>query len=136
MGRILGLDVGDRRIGVAISDPMHIIASPLSVIDRKVEPNYIGVIQKIIDEKEVEALVIGLPLTMKGTASSQTEKVNEFTDEIRQSIGIPIYNVDERLSSKTAENALIQQGVKTGHNKGEIDKTAAAIFLQEYLDSK
>ena len=128
--------MGDRRIGVAISDPMHIIASPLSVIDRKVEPNYIGVIQKIIDEKEVEALVIGLPLTMKGTASSQTEKVNEFTDEIRQSIGIPIYNVDERLSSKTAENALIQQGVKTGHNKGEIDKTAAAIFLQEYLDSK
>ncbi len=136
MGRILGLDVGNRRIGVAISDPLHIIASPLSVIDRKIEPNYVKAIQKIIDEKEVEVVVVGLPLTMKGMVSLQTEKVNEFKAELSQHIHIPIHSIDERLSSVTAENSLIQQGIKTGHNKGDIDKTAAAIFLQEYLDSK
>ena len=128
--------MGDRRIGVAISDPLHIIASPLCVIDRKIEPNYVKAIQKIIDEKEVEVVVVGLPLTMKGMVSSQTEKVNEFKAELSQHIHIPIHSIDERLSSVTAENSLIQQGIKTGHNKGEIDKTAAAIFLQEYLDSK
>ena len=136
MSRILGLDVGDRRIGVAISDPLHIIASPLSVIDRKIDSNYIGAIQKIIDEKEVEAVVVGLPLTMKGLESSQTEKVKKFNEELIQKINIPLYSIDERLSSVTAQNSLIQQGIKTGHNKEEIDKTAAAIFLQEYLDSK
>ncbi len=136
MGRILGLDVGDRRIGVAISDPLHIIASPLSVIDRKIDPNYVGAIQKIIDEREVEAVVVGLPLTMKGLESSQTEKVIKFNEELSQHINIPIHSIDERLSSVTAESSLIQQGIKTGHNKGDIDKTAAAIFLQEYLDSK
>jgi putative Holliday junction resolvase len=136
LGRILGLDVGDRRIGVAISDPLHIIASPLSVIDRKIDPNYVGAIQKIIDEREVEAVVVGLPLTMKGLESSQTEKVIKFNEELSQHINIPIHSIDERLSSVTAESSLIQQGIKTGHNKGDIDKTAAAIFLQEYLDSK
>ena len=136
MGRILGLDVGDRRIGLAISDPLHIIASPLSIIDRKLDSNYIESIKKIIFEKEVEILIVGLPLTMKGNVSLQTEKVKEFIKEIRVYFNLPIYTIDERLSSKSAENSLIQQGIKTGHNKGEIDKTAAAIFLQEYLDSK
>ena len=134
MGRILGLDVGDRRIGVAISDPLHIIASPLSVIDRKIDSNYIGAIQKIIDEKEVEAVVVGLPLTMKGLESPQTEKVKKFNEELIQKINIPLYSIDERLSSVTAQNSLIQQGIKTGHNKGAIDQTAAAIFLQNYID--
>ena len=136
MGRILGLDVGDRRIGLAISDPMHIIASPLSIIDRKIDPNCFGTIQKIIEEREVEAVLVGLPLTMKGLGSSQTEKVKLFNDELSKHINIPIYSIDERLSSVTAEKSLIEQGIKTGHNKGDIDKTAAAIFLQEYLDSQ
>ena len=136
MGRLLALDVGERRIGVALSDPMHVIASPYSVIDRKVTPDYKTEIQKLISEKDVEALVIGLPLTLKNRISKQTKKVQVIIEELTSELTVPIHTIDERLSSISAQNALKLQGVKTGHNKGEIDKTAAAIFLQEFLDSK
>ena len=136
MGRLLALDIGERRIGVALSDPMHIIASPHSIIDRKITPNYIDEIQKLISEQKVEALVIGLPLTLRNNVSQQTQKVQLIIKELNTELTLPIYTVDERLSSVSAENALKLKGVKTGHNKGEIDKTAAAIFLQEFLDSK
>ena len=136
MGRLLALDIGERRIGVALSDPMHIIASPYSVIDRKVTPNYKAEIKKMISEKEVEALVIGLPLTLKNRISKQTEKVQLIVKELTSELALPVHTIDERLSSVSAKDTLKLKGVKTGHNKGEIDKIAAAIFLQEFLDSK
>ena len=136
MGRLLALDIGERRIGVALSDPMHIIASPHSIIDRKITPDYMDEIQKLISEQEVEALVIGLPLTLRNNVSQQTQKVQLIIKELNTELTLPIHTIDERLSSVSAENALKLKGVKTGHNKGEIDKTAAAIFLQEFLDSK
>ena len=136
MGRLLALDIGERRIGVALSDPMHIIASPHSIIDRKITPDYMDEIQKLISEQEVEALVIGLPLTLRNNVSQQTQKVQLIIKELNTELTLPIHTVDERFSSVSAENALKLKGVKTGHNKGEIDKTAAAIFLQEFLDSK
>ena len=136
MGRLLALDIGERRIGVALSDPMHIIASPYSVIDRKVTPDYKAEIRKLISEKEVEALVIGLPLTLKNRISKQTEKVQFIIKELTSELTLPIHTIDERLSSVSAKNTLKLKGIKTGHNKGEIDKIAAAIFLQEFLDSK
>jgi putative Holliday junction resolvase len=136
LGRLLALDVGERRIGVALSDPMHVIASPYSVIDRKVTPDYKTEIQKLISEKDVEALVIGLPLTLKNRISKQTKKVQVIIEELTSELTVPIHTIDERLSSISAQNALKLKGVKTGHNKGEIDKAAAAIFLQEFLDSK
>ena len=136
MGRLLALDIGERRIGVALSDPMHIIASPHSIIDRKITPDYMDEIQKLISEQEVEALVIGLPLTLRNNVSQQTQKVQLIIKELNTELTLPIHTVDERLSSVSAENALKLKGIKTGHNKGEIDKTAAAIFLQEFLDSK
>ena len=136
MGRLLALDIGERRIGVALSDPMHIIASPHSVIDRKITPDYKAEIQKLISENEVEALVIGLPLTLKNRISQQTKKVQLIIEELNSDLSVPIHTIDERLSSVSALNSLKLKGVKTGHNKGEIDKTAAAIFLQEFLDSK
>jgi putative Holliday junction resolvase len=136
LGRLLALDIGERRIGVALSDPMHIIASPHSVIDRKITPDYKAEIQKLISENEVEALVIGLPLTLKNRISQQTKKVQLIIEELNSDLSVPIHTIDERLSSVSALNSLKLKGVKTGHNKGEIDKTAAAIFLQEFLDSK
>ena len=136
MGRLLALDIGERRIGVALSDPMHIIASPHSIIDRKITPDYMDEIQKLISEQEVEALVIGLPLTLRNNVSQQTQKVQLIIKELNTELTLPIHTIDERLSSVSAKNALKLKGVKTGHNKGEIDKTAAAIFLQEFLDSK
>ena len=136
MGRLLSLDVGERRIGIALSDQLQIIASPHSIIDRKINSNYIVLIKQLILENEVEAIVVGLPITLRNNFSKQTEKVQTFIKDLEEELTIPIYTIDERLSSISAQEVLKLKGVKTGHNKGEIDKIAAAIFLQEYLDSK
>ena len=128
--------MGERRIGVALSDPMHIIASPHSIIDRKITPDYMGEIKKLIFEEEVEALVIGLPLTLKNNVSQQTKKVQLLIEELTSKLNLPIYTIDERLSSVSAEKTLKLKGIKTGHNKSLVDQTAAAIFLQQYLDQK
>ena len=84
----------------------------------------------------MEKIVVGLPITLKNKYSIQTEKVSVFIEILKNNISIPVDSYDERLSSKIAIQSLITQGVKTGHNKKEIDKTAAAIFLQNYLDDK
>ncbi len=136
MGRILALDVGSRRIGVSMSDPMQIIASPFSVIDCKISKDVFSEIIDIIDDYSIDSLVIGMPITMKGKDSIQTKGVKQFIDKISKLINIEVYTVDERLSSVSAEKELIKSGVKTGHNKGEIDKTAATLILQEFLASK
>lgn len=91
---------------------------------------------KLSDKFSAAAMVVGLPLTMKGTDSEQTKKVREFAAELEKQIQIPVVLVDERLSSVAAQQTLIQKGVKTGHNKSAVDRTSAAVFLQEYLDSQ
>ena len=136
LSRILGLDYGERRIGLALSDPLGIIAKPLTVIDRQKTADHISKISEIISERKVTSIVVGLPLTLKGQYSKQTEIVLDFIEQLKADLKIPILTVDERLSSIAAEKSLQAQSVKTGHEKGRVDETAAAIFLQEYLDSK
>ena len=136
MSRVLGIDYGERRIGLALSDPLGIIAKPLKVIDRKTTPDYKSAIIEIIDEKEVVEIIIGLPITMKGDYSEQTKTVQKFIDEISGICNIPVTEIDERFSSIAAKKSLHEQGVKTGHEKGRVDETAAAIILQEFLDSQ
>ena len=131
MSRVLGIDYGERRIGLALSDPLGIIAKPLKVIDRKTTPDYKSAIVEIVDE-----IILGLPVTMKGEYSEQTKAVQKFIDEISGICNVPITEIDERLSSIAAIKALHEQGVKTGHEKGRVDETAAAIILQEFLDSQ
>ena len=135
MGRILGVDYGDSRIGLALSDPNKIIASPFKTIKNKGFDKTKKEIFDIIRENKVELIVLGLPVGMSGTETNQTKKVRKFQNFI-QDFDIPIEMQDERLSSFTAKKSLIQQKIKTGHNKHLIDSTAAAIFLQHYLDSK
>ena len=135
LSRILGLDYGERRIGIALSDPLGIIAKPLTVLDRKIIPDYISQLSDIILNKQVTAVVVGLPLTLMGKESKQTEIVLSFIKQLKETLSIPVITIDERLSSVAAEKSLQEQAIKTGHNKGRIDETAAAIFLQEYLDS-
>ena len=135
MNRILGLDYGERRIGVALSDPLKIIARPLITIDKKKINDYFSKILEIINNNNVSKVVVGLPLTLKGDNSKQTDDVISFVNELRVKIQLPIITIDERLSSTAAEKSLRNQGIKTGYNKELIDVTAAAIFLQEYLDS-
>ena len=129
----MALDFGDRRIGVSLSDPMKIIASPHSVIDRNFSKNIITDIIKLVETFNVETIVVGLPITLKGTISIQTKKVQNFINDLSKQTSINIDTFDERLSSISAKKELIKKGIKTGHNKGEIDKTAATLMLQEYL---
>ena len=135
LSRILGLDYGARRIGIALSDPLGIIAKPYTVIDRKITTDYISQLSDIILKNQVTAVVVGLPLTLMGKKSKQTEIVLSFINQLKEILSIPVMAIDERLSSIAAIKSLQKQNVKTGHNKGRIDETAAAIFLQEYLDS-
>ena len=134
MNRALGIDYGDTRIGIAVSDPLKIISKPLLTL--KNDSNFLAELKNIIEEKKVNAIVVGYPIGMKGQITKQTEKVESFIQLLRGNIKIKISKVDERLSSVSASNALIEQGIKTGHNKELIDDTSAAIILQEFLDRK
>ena len=134
MSRALGIDYGDTRIGIALSDPMQIITKPYVTL--KNDKEFIDELKKIINEKEVKTIVVGYPVGMKGQITKQTEKVEVFITQLKSTLELEVIAIDERLSSVSAENILKQQGFKTGHNKSMIDDTSAAIILQEYIDSK
>lgn len=136
MNRILGIDYGNRRIGLALSDPLNIIARPHSYLDRREVADIFSSLKAIIKNNNVTELVIGLPLNMKGEDSAQTKLTRDFADQLKQNVDIPVKFQDERLSSVTAEKSLIQQDRSPSKNKGMVDQTAAAVFLQEYLDSQ
>ena len=135
MGRYLAIDHGSKRIGLALSDPMKIIAKPFRTITYDNLDDFFNILFKIIKEEEVECIILGFPIGMNGQETIQTKHVLEFQKKIKLKINIPILLQDERLSSLSAEKSLIEQKVKTGYNKSEIDKTAAAIFLQQFLDT-
>ena len=133
MGRALGIDFGTQRVGLALSDRSNMIASPYKTLNYVSEKDLITQLEIIVTKNDIEILVLGLPINMKGEDTAQTMKVRNFK-EILSALRIPIVYEDERLSSVSAINSLMLQNVKTGHNKPEIDKTAAAIILQQYLD--
>ena len=133
MGRALGIDFGTKRVGLALSDRSNMIASPYKTLNYVSEKDLITQLETIVTKNDIEILVLGLPINMKGEDTAQTIKVRDFK-EILSVLRIPIVYEDERLSSVSAINSLMLQNVKTGHNKPEIDKTAAAIILQQYLD--
>ena len=135
MGRVLGIDYGDSRIGLAMSDPLKIIASPFKTIRNQGNEKCLQLFQSLIKEKDVEAIVVGLPIGLKGQETVQTKKVREFAN-LLYALKLPIHLEDERLSSVSAEKSMIQQNIKTGHNKGLIDQRAAAIILQQFLDKQ
>ena len=135
MDRILGIDYGSSKIGLALSDPLKIIAKPFETIDNISDEKSLKIICSMIDEYFISEIVIGLPITLKNSFSKQTSIVEKFIEILKEKLSIKITVVDERLSSIEAKKSLIQQGVKTGHNKKEIDKTAAALFLQSYLNT-
>ena len=135
MDRILGIDYGSSKIGLALSDPLKIIAKPFKTIDNISDQKSLEIICSMVDEYFISEIVIGLPITLKNSFSKQTSIVEKFIELLKEKLSIKITIVDERLSSIEAKKSLIQQGVKTGHNKKEIDKTAAALFLQSYLNT-
>jgi len=134
MGRFLAIDFGEKRVGLALSDPMKIIAKPFKTIFYSTQNDLINKIILIIKDEKIEKIILGLPKGLKGNNTSQTNIVIEFYNYIKDKIDTPIVMEDERLSSVSAKKSLILQDIKTGHNKTLIDETAAAIFLQLYLD--
>ena len=131
------MDVGDVRIGVAVSDLMGIIANPLETYTRKgvmeTDAQYIANLAK---EKEVTLIVSGLPLGLKGQENDQTAKTRDFIDALKEICAIPIEYLDERFTTLSAERLLIEGNVRRENRKKVIDKVAATIILQNYLDRK
>jgi putative holliday junction resolvase len=134
--RNMGLDIGDKRIGVALSDPEDILASPLTTIIRNEDSSAVEKIKEIADANEVNCIVIGLPYSLSGEKSSQTTTTLNFIDKLKSAITIEIITEDDTFSTSVAQRLLSQQGKKKKKNKGDIDAAAAAYILQGYLDKK
>lgn len=135
-GRIMGLDVGDKTIGVAVSDLMGITAQGVKTVRRVGKKKDIEELKAIIKERQVNKIVSGLPKNMNGTLGPQGEKVIKFCELLEQETGINIEYWDERLSTVAAERSLIEADVRREKRKKVIDMLAAVIILQGYLDSK
>ena len=133
-GRIMGLDVGDKTIGVAVSDLMGLTAQGVKTVKRVGKKKDIEELKAIIKERQVTKIVSGLPKNMNGTLGPQGEKVIKFCELLEQETGIKIEYWDERLSTVAAERTLIQGNVRRENTKGVIDMVAAVIILQGYLD--
>jgi putative Holliday junction resolvase len=134
--RILALDHGTRRIGVAVSDEMKMIATPLEYILAEPMDKVIERLQQLLREKEVELILIGMPRNMDGTFGPAAEKVNAFIALLQPHIATPIKKWDERLTSVMANRALLEGNVRRQDRKQKVDKMAAAILLQSYLDAQ
>ena len=136
IARILGLDVGEKRIGVAVSDPQGILATPLAVIDRVEVTSDIMAILRLVRQYEAERIVVGLPRSMDGSIGKQAEKVVTFTEKLRSHINIPVEFRDERLSTVSAKRLMQETSGKKSKKKVRDDAIAAAIILQGYLDER
>ena len=134
MPRILSIDYGDRKIGLAVSDPLKIIAGPLDTLRVRSMEEAVNSIVPIILDQDAEMVIVGYPWNLKGEKSHQTIKVDKFIASLELKINCKIVTWDESFSSERAKKILIQKGIKTGHNKEKVDEMAARIILQEYLD--
>ncbi len=132
--RVLGLDIGDKRIGIALSDPMGIIAGALETYTRTRLAEDIAHIGSLCAESGVSRIVCGLPLHMNGLEGEQARKTREFVEVLRAALELPVHFIDERGTTKRARDALIEGNMRRNRRKQTIDKVAAVIILQDYLD--
>ena len=132
--RSLGLDIGDKRIGVALSDPQGILASPFTIINRKDERLDIEAIIDIVNQQRVKQIIVGLPRSMDGSIGKQAEKAKAFTQKLCEHTEVPVEFRDERLTTVSAKRLM--QAVNHKKTKGKVrhDAIAAALILQGYLD--
>jgi putative Holliday junction resolvase len=134
MNRLLGLDIGEKRIGVAISDELGMIASPLVTINAT--GNVLAEMRTLIAKYDIPRIIVGLPVGLSGREGPQAKKVRAVADALAEDLGIEIVYSDERLSSTVAEAALISQGTRRDKRKQHIDSMAAAVILQGYLENQ
>jgi len=135
--RTIGLDVGDKTIGVAMSDEIGITAIPVTVISRTGSlKKEIGEIRRLVEENGVGCIVVGMPFMLDGTMGIQAQKVEAFVEELRRRLKVPIATWDERLTTSEVERILIASDESRMKRKKVIDKLAAAVILRSYMDSR
>ncbi len=133
--RVLALDHGTKRIGIALSDELKLIAQPLSYLPAEPFAEFLESLKGLLREKEVELVVVGLPRNMDGSYGPAALKVQDFVGALKGALTVPITTWDERLTSAMANRFLIQGNVRRQQRKEKVDQTAAALLLQSYLDS-
>ncbi len=134
--KVIALDFGEKRIGVAVSDPTGLLATPLTTIERAADQQAIEAVLRLAEEYEADHIVVGMPLSMSGRTGPQARLTAEFVRSLKEQTSLPVSAVDERLSSVQAERMLKESGVEPSREKGRIDAAAAAVILQSYLDSR
>ena len=134
--RVLAIDHGTKRMGIAISDPSGMIAQPLEFIPAEPFAPFLERLKELILEKEVDMILVGMPRNMDGSYGPAAAKVQEFVAVLKETIAIPIKTWDERLTSAQANRMLVQADVRRKDRKEKVDKAAAAILLQSFLDSR
>lgn len=133
--RILAIDFGEKRIGVAVSDPMKIIAQPLPTIESKSKKKMFRELLEIISRYDLSLIIVGMPYNLKGRIGRTGEKVEEFIGELQKKVAVPIKIWDERFTSLMAERTIHEMGKSPSRNKSKIDQISAQLILQNYLDS-
>ncbi len=134
--RVLALDIGQARIGVAVSDRHQILARSLKVIPRSSRQKDFAAIGRLVRELEVEKVIIGHPLSLDGTAGPQARRVERYAAALAESLEVPVLLRDERFSTVEAQQLMIEAGHKRKTRRRKIDAVAAAVFLQDYLDEQ
>jgi putative holliday junction resolvase len=134
--RILSLDVGEKRIGMAVSDPLGMIAQQLETLQRKNEQDDFRRIKDIVKDREISEIVVGLPLNMDGTEGPKAEEINRFVEGLKKECDVSIKVWDERLTTREADRILREADVSRKKRKKLDDKLAAQLILQSYLDAK
>lgn len=133
-GRTLGLDVGTKTIGIAVSDPLGMFAQPVKTLSRRGVRQDTESLAALVEEKKVLAVVVGLPLELDGSEARSARLARQIGEAVRERCELPVHYVDERYSSVQAERQLIAQGARRDRRKDVIDQAAAAIILQSWLD--
>ena len=133
MSRCLGIDYGSKRVGLALSDPLGITARPLDVVARASLDDRVA---ELVASEDVGTIVVGLPTGLSGEEGDSAVAARELGEELRELTGLPVVYVDERLTSRIAESSLLESGMKRRERRENVDKVAAAVILQSYLDQE
>jgi putative Holliday junction resolvase len=135
--RCLGLDLGSKRIGVALCDPEERVATPLTVVQRgKSRVDDHAKIASLVTEYEAEAVVVGLPLNMSSKVTAAAQAAIDETEQLRRAVGVPVHLYDERLTTVTADRSLMEMEMKADARRRVVDKVAAAVMLQSFIDHR
>ncbi|MFQ5480707.1 MAG: Holliday junction resolvase RuvX [Thermodesulfobacteriota bacterium] len=134
--RVLGLDIGKKRTGVAVSDELGLVATPLKTIKSGGRSNIINAVKVIIEEYSVDEIVVGMPLNLNGSAGPKAEETAAFARALEKTTGIKVFSWDERLSTVAVTRVLIEADLSRARRKEVVDKSAAAYILQGYLDRR